>query len=278
MNDRARFQEVADTVLARTGHRPAVAMVLGSGLGPLAGAVEDADIIPYDDLPHWPKSTVPGHRGRLVAGRLEDQAVLVMQGRIHYYEGYSMAQVTLPVRVMHLMGIKTLFVTNAAGGLDKHFRTGDLMLITDHINLIGMVGEGNPLRGPNDDALGPRFPSMNRAYDRALQDLARRAAAQAGVPLREGVYICLSGPSFETPADIRMLRLWGADAVGMSTVPEVVVARHMNMRVLGISGITNVAIDSNEAEGAPNHEEVLEAGKQIAPRMEAILRGVLRML
>lgn len=275
---RAQYQAVADTILARTAHRPHIAMILGSGLGPLADAVEQAETIPYSDLPYWPKSTVPGHSGRLVIGKLEDQTVLVMQGRVHYYEGYEMPLVTLPIRVMHFVGIDTLFVTNAAGGLNQSFNVGDPMLITDHINLIGMTAGGNPLRGPNDEALGPRFPEMTRVYDRELQDLARDAAAGAGIALQEGVYICLSGPSFETPADIRMLRGWGADAVGMSTVPEVTVARHMKMRIMGLSGITNVAIDTSQTDDAPTHEEVLEAGKQIAPKMEAILRGVLRML
>ncbi len=274
---RAQFEAAAAAIRARTAHRPHIAVILGSGIGALADALEDPDIVPYGDIPHWPASTVVGHSGRLVIGKLEDKPLLVMQGRIHYYEGYEMPWVTFPIRVLHALGVEILVVTNAAGGLNKAFGVGDLMLLTDHINVVGMMGL-NPLRGPNDDTLGPRFPSMNRVYDFELQDLARQSAEAAGVHLREGIYICISGPSFETPADIRLLRAWGGDAVGMSTVPEVTVARHMNMRVLGISGITNATIDSNEAEGTPNHEEVLEAGKQIAPRMEAVLRGVLRAL
>ena len=218
-----------------------------------------------------------GHVGRLVLGRLEGRTVAVMQGRAHYYEGYSMAETTFPVRLMQVLGVDTLFVTNAAGGLDPEFRAGDLMLITDHINLIGMGGL-NPLRGPNLDEFGPRFPDMSQPYDPHLQALAKRAAAAAGVPLREGVYVSLAGPSFESPADVRFLRVIGADAVSMSTVPEVIVARHGGMRVLGISGISNVL----PVEGAPpaetTHEEVLEAGRNLIPRLEAVVRGVLRDL
>ncbi|MEA3342451.1 MAG: purine-nucleoside phosphorylase, partial [Chloroflexota bacterium] len=205
------------------------------------------------------------------------QSVMVMQGRAHYYEGYSMAEITFPVRVMHVMGVETLVVTNAAGGLNPEFQAGDVMLISDHINLLGMAGL-NPLRGPNLDEFGPRFPDMSEVYDARLRELARRAADEAQSPLREGVYICLAGPSFETPADLRFLRAIGADAVGMSTVPEATIARHGGTRVLGLSGISNVAA----VEGAPpakaTHEEVLEAGQVLAPRMEAILRGVLRAL
>jgi purine-nucleoside phosphorylase len=274
---RQQFEETTDVIRQSTDYDPTTGMILGSGLGPLADAIRDADVIPYLDLPHWPFSTVKGHMGRLVIGEMEGHAVLVMQGRAHYYEGYSMAQVTFPIRVMHLLGIDTLIVTNAAGGLNPAYLPGDLMLITDHINLIGLAG-ANPLRGPNDDALGPRFPDMHRAYDLYLQALARQAAAAESIPLHGGVYICAAGPSFETPADVRMLRALGADAVGMSTVPEVTTARHMRMRVLGISGISNAAIDSNAVEAAPSHEEVLEAGQTIAPRMAAVLRGVLRAL
>ena len=201
----------------------------------------------------------------------------MMQGRSHYYEGYSMAEVIFPVRVMQILGIKILIVTNAAGGLNTEFRPGDLMVITDHINLIGMGGL-NPLRGPNLDALGPRFPDMSEAYDAQLLMTARQVASEARVLLREGVYACLAGPSFETPAELRFLRLIGADAVGMSTVPEVIVARHGGTKVLGLSGITNVL----PGEGAPpvetTHEEVLRTGQVLVPRMETVIRGVLRTL
>lgn len=255
---------------------PKVGIILGSGLNAVAEAIEAEAIIPYPEIPHFPSATVEGHAGRLVTGYLERQPVIVMQGRAHYYEGYSMAQVTLPVRVMQALGVEILIVTNAAGGLNPAFHAGDLMLIRDHINLIGMAGL-NPLRGPNLDRFGPRFPDMSRAYDPQLRALAREVALSAAIPFHEGVYICLAGPSFETPADIRFLRLIGADAVGMSTVPEVTVARHGGMRVLGISGISNVA--TSEEEGPEtSHEEVLNVGRVLAPRMETIIRGVLQRL
>ena len=271
----AQIDEVAAVVRARTRYQPRVGLILGSGLGSLADSIELSDIIPYADLPHWPTSTVWGHTGQLVIGTLEGQAALVMQGRVHFYEGYSMAQVTLPVRVMQRLGIEILIVTNAAGAIHPDFAPGDLMLITDHLNMIGMSGI-NPLIGPNDPALGQRFPDMSQAYDRALGELARQAARQRNVILREGVYVGLSGPAFETPADLRFLRMAGADAVGMSTVPEVTVARHGGMRVLGISGISNNAnLDGNTLT---SHEEVLEAGRLMVPGLEKIIRGVLRGL
>ena len=269
------FEASAATIQRRTEVRPRIGLILGSGLSTLADAVEDGVVIPYGEIPHFPVSTVEGHVGRLVVGRLEGQAVAVMQGRAHYYEGYSMAEIGFPVRVLQVLGIEILVITNAAGGLNSEFRAGDPMLITDHINLIGMSGL-NPLRGPNLDDLGPRFPDMSRAYDPELRTLARQVAREADVVLREGVYICLAGPSFETPADLRFLRVIGADAVGMSTVPEATVARHGGTRVLGLSGISNVL----PVEGAPpvetTHEEVLEAGRMLVPRLEAIIRGVLR--
>jgi len=271
----AQIDEVAAVVRARTRYQPRVGLILGSGLGSLADSIESSDIIPYADLPHWPTSTVWGHTGQLVIGTLEGQAALVMQGRAHFYEGYSMAQVTLPVRVMQRLGIEILIVTNAAGAIHPDFAPGDLMLITDHLNMIGMSGI-NPLIGPNDPALGQRFPDMSQAYDRALGELARQAARQRNVMLREGVYVGLSGPAFETPADLRFLRMAGADAVGMSTVPEVTVARHGGMRVLGISGISNKAnLDGNTLT---SHEEVLEAGRLMVPGLEKIIRDVLRGL
>jgi purine-nucleoside phosphorylase len=273
----SHFESAAAAVRERVQLRPRVGLILGSGLNPLASSVEEGVSIPYSEIPHFPVPTIEGHSGRLVIGRLEGQAVVVMQGRAHYYEGYSMAEVTFPMRVMQVLGIEALVVTNAAGGLNPEFRAGDVMLITDHINLIGMSGL-NPLRGPNLDEFGPRFPDMSEPYDSRLRKLAERAAAEATVPLRKGVYICLAGPSFETRADLRFLRLIGADAVGMSTVPEVTVARHGGTRVLGLSGISNIA----PTEAAPmvetSHEEVLEAGRMLVPKMEAIIRGVLRTL
>ncbi len=269
------FNAAAAKIREATDVRPEIGLILGSGLSPLAEEVEHSVSFPYQELPHFPTSTVAGHAGRLVLGFLEDKPVVVMQGRVHYYEGYSMAEVTFPVRVMQVLGIETLIVTNAAGGLDPKFQPADVMLITDHINLIGMAGL-NPLRGPNVDELGPRFPDMSQPYDPQLGSLARQVAKEESLPLHEGVYICLAGPSYETMADLHFLRTIGANAVGMSTVPEVIVARHGGTRVLGLSGITNVL----PVEGGPvvetSHEEVLEAGKKLAPRLETIIRGVLR--
>jgi purine-nucleoside phosphorylase len=267
-----QIDETAQAVRTRTSYQPRVAVILGSGLNGLADSVQKADVIPFGDLPYFPVSTVHGHAGRLVIGELEGQAVFVMQGRIHLYEGYSMNQVTLPIRVMQRLGIETLIVTNAAGGVHPDFNPGDVMLITDNLNLMGMMGT-NPLFGPNIDELGTRFPDMSQAYDKSLSELARRVAKENQVTLREGVYAGLSGPSFESPADLRFLRLAGADAVGMSTVPEVIVARHGGMRVLGLSGISNKA--NLDGSTVTTHEEVIEAGKVITPKVETIIRGVL---
>jgi len=274
---REEFNAAADYIHSQTELRPRVGMILGSGLNPLAEAVTSATWIPFEKVPHFPTPTVEGHVGRLVLGYLEEQPVIVMQGRVHFYEGYPMPQVVFPVRVMQVMGIETLIVTNAAGGLDPAFHPGDLMLISDHINLIGMTGN-NPLFGPNDPALGPRFPDMSRAYDTDLRRIAREVAREQDLPLHEGVYVSLSGPSFETPADIRFLRMIGADAVGMSTVPEVTVARHGGIRVMGVSGISNVLASEPGSEQETTHEEVLAAGQLIVPRLTALVRGVLARL
>jgi purine-nucleoside phosphorylase len=271
----AQIDHMVDTIRPRMVVQPRVAMILGTGLGSLAEAVEEAVVIPYPEIPDWPVSTVIGHQGRLVIGRMEGQPVMVMQGRVHYYEGYSMAQITLPVRIFQRLGVEILLVTNAAGALNPSFVPGDLMLITDHLNLMGMGG-ANPLRGPNLDELGPRFPDMSQAYDRKLLALAHQVAQSEGITLQQGVYVCLAGPSFETPADLRFLRLAGADAVGMSTVPEVTVARHGGTRVIGISGISNKAnLDGNTIT---THEEVLEAGRVIVPKLTALVRGFLQHL
>jgi purine-nucleoside phosphorylase len=270
-----QIDETAAEVRRSMRFQPKIGLILGSGLGGLADCMENADKLAAADLPNWPKPTVEGHSGRLVIGGLENQTVLIMQGRAHFYEGYSMAQVTFPVRVMQRLGLEVLILTNAAGAIHPDYLPGDLMLITDHLNLIGMAGM-NPLMGPNLDELGPRFPDMSQVYDRKLHQLARQAARQDDILLREGVYAALSGPSFETPADLRFLRTAGADAVGMSTVPEAIVARHGGMRVLGISGISNKAnLDGNTQT---THEEVLEAGKTIAPKLEKLIRGILRTL
>ena len=272
----ADFHEAVKVIRQHTDVQPKTAMILGSGLNPLAHAVESRVELHFSDIPHFPVSTVEGHQGRLILGTLEDCPVVVMQGRAHYYEGYSMGQIGLPIRVMRLLGAENLIVTNAAGGLNMTYRAGDIMILRDHINLIGMAGL-SPLNGPNLSEFGPRFPSMNDAYDPEIRELAQKIALKSAIPYHFGVYICLAGPNFEGPADVRFLRLIGADAVGMSTVPEVITARHSGMRVLGLSGITNTLV-GEEGAPPPNHEEVLEAGATLVPRLETIVRGVLRNL
>lgn len=270
-----KIDEVANAVRERINIKPRIGIILGSGLNDLAASVENSSTVSYRDLPSWPISTVIGHAGQLVVGKLEGQNVFVMQGRVHFYEGYSMAQVTLPVRVMQRLGIEIMIVTNAAGGVNPDFIPGDVMLITDNLNLVGMSG-ANPLMGPNLDEIGPRFPDMSQAYDKQLGNFARKVAGENDILLREGVYCGLSGPSFESPADLRFLRLAGTDAVGMSTVPEVIVARHGGLRVLGLSGISNKA--NLDGSTITTHEEVIEAGGIITPKMETIIRGVLKLL
>jgi purine-nucleoside phosphorylase len=271
---RADYQAAADVLLKHTTLRPTVGIILGSGLGALADSVENAVIIPTNDIPGWPHSTVEGHAGRLVIGTLEGVTVLTLQGRVHFYEGYTMQETTFPVRVMQMMGIQTLFVTNAAGGLNKDYTTGDLMIISDHINLPGLGGY-NPLIGKNDAELGTRFPDMSDAYDAKFRALARRVAQQQGLTIREGIYVGLAGPNFETPAEIRMLRMIGGDAVGMSTTSEVVVAKHAGMRVFGVSMISNVAIDAAGTDEQVSHAEVLATGARTASTLITLMRGVL---
>lgn len=266
------IDQAASAVRAQTKQQPKIGLILGSGLGGLADAVEGADFVAYHDIPFWPQSTVEGHKGRLVIGQLMGAPVIVQQGRSHFYEGYSMAEVTLPVRVMRRLGVETLIVTNAAGAINPQYTPGDVMLIIDHIGLMGMTGL-NPLRGPNLDEFGPRFPDMSQAYNRDLLSLARKVAQQKQIVMQEGVYVGLSGPSFETPADLRFLRAIGADAVGMSTVPEVTVAHHAGMRVLGFSGISNKA--NLDGSTQTTHQEVLQAGQMIVPKLKAIIQGVL---
>lgn len=267
----------AQAIQARTKYKPTIGLVLGSGLSELADNVQNPDIIPYSEIPGWPTSTVVGHSGRLLIGQLEGQTVLVQQGRAHFYEGYDLDQIVLPVRVMHQLGIKTLIVTNAAGGINTNFSAGDLMMITDHINFPGLAGN-HPLRGPNDDSIGPRFLEMVKAYDWDLRNIARTVAQANNIVLREGTYAYVSGPTFETPAELRYLRLIGADAVGMSTVPTVIVAHHAGIRVLGISSITNEAITDPTSEAEVSHQEVLEMGKIIVPKLTSLLKGILREL
>jgi len=263
----ARLDEAAAAVRARTSLAPTVGVVLGSGLGAFADSLEDATSVPFPEIPHFPASTVAGHGGALVVGRSGGVAVAVMKGRVHYYEGYPLSDVVFPVRVLGRLGVRTLVVTNAAGAINPAFAPGDLMVIEDHVNLLG-----NPLVGPNEDALGPRFPDMSEAYDRGLRDSAEAACGAAGVKCHRGVYVAMTGPSYETPAEIRMARVLGADAVGMSTVPEVVAARHMGLRVVGLSCLTNMA--AGILDRKLDHREVLETGE----RVKAALLDVLGRL
>ena len=268
------YDEAAEAVRQRSSQQPRVGLILGSGLGTFVDNFENPDVIPYQEIPNWPQSTVQGHAGQLVIGKLGEHVLIAMQGRIHFYEGYSMSQVTLPVRVMQRLGIHTLVITNAAGGLNPDYIPGDIMVIEDHIFPAGMAGH-NPLIGPNLDSFGPRFSIHTRNYDPTLRALAHRVAKENNLALREGVYAALSGPTFETPAEVRMLRAWGADAVGMSTAPEALVAYHAGMRVLGFSTITNASLDSTTATDEVSHESVLEIGRRVVPRLSTILQGVL---
>lgn len=256
----------------RTELRPEIGLILGSGLGGLAEKIENATAFPYAEIPHFPLSTVEGHRGRLVIGFLGGRCVAAMQGRFHCYEGYDLKQVTYPVRVMRELGARILVVTNAAGGINTSFRPGDLMLIADHINLLG----DNPLTGPNDEALGPRFPDMSAAYPVRLREAVKRIAVEKGLELREGIYVCVKGPSYETPAEIRYLRAIGADAVGMSTVPEVIVANHGGMAVLGLSCITNMA--AGVLDRKLDHREVIATADKAAARFGVLVEAALGVL
>lgn len=252
--------------------RPQVLLILGSGLGALGGEVEDPIVIPYGEVPHMRRSTAPDHKGQFVFGTLSGRAVAVMQGRLHTYEGWSFADVAYPVRVLRLLGAETLIVTNAAGAVNAAFSVGDIMLITDHIKLFG----ASPLQGPNLDALGPRFPDMSRLYTPALQDAARQAAAELGITLRQGVYMFFPGPQYETPAEVRAARILGADAVGMSTVPEAVTAGHCGMAVLGFTLCTNMA--AGVLERPLDGDEVIAAGQAAGPRFTALVKRCLEKL
>lgn len=270
----AELKQAADFVQSQTDRQPGIGLILGSGLGPLANEIEAATVIPYDTIPHFPVSSAPGHAGRLVIGTLAGKTVAAMQGRVHFYEGYSPQHLTLPVRVMQLLGVKTLLVTNAAGGINPNFQKGDLMLITDHLNMVGLSGQ-HPLRGPNLAEFGPRFPSMTHAYAPSLIALAHRTAAGLNLTLPEGVYAYVTGPAFESPAEIRFLKAIGADAVGMSTVPEVVVAHHGGMGVLGISSITNMAIQEINSGLETTEEEVWETVKIVVPKLTRLVKGIV---
>lgn len=266
-----KIQETAQWIKAHTQLAPETAIVLGTGLGRLASEIEVVDAFPYSEIPNFPVSTVEGHSGRLLFGRLGGKEVMALEGRFHYYEGYTMKEVTFPVRVMHELGIKTLFVSNAAGGMNPDFEIGDLMLITDHINFM----PEHPLHGPNFPT-GPRFPDMSEAYNRELLDMARGIAAEKGIRTVEGVYIATQGPTYETPAEYKMFRILGADAVGMSTVPEVIVARHCGIRVFGISIITDLGVEGKIVE--VSHEEVQRAANAVQPLMADIFREMIHRM
>ncbi len=269
-----QVQEAVSAIQARTSMKPAVALILGSGLGDLGTELRNATAIPYAEIPHFARSTVVGHAGRLLLGELEEVPVVAMQGRFHFYEGYPLAQITLPVRVMHLLGAHTLIVTNAAGGVNPAYRAGDFMLIHDHISIPGLAG-ANPLLGPNDERLGERFPTIAHAYDAELRALARSVAASwPEITLHEGIYTMVGGPSYETGAELKFLRFIGTDAVGMSTVPEVIVARHMGMRVLGLSLITNAA--TGEETEVTDHAEVLASADAARIKFAMLVRGIVR--
>jgi purine-nucleoside phosphorylase len=264
------FEIAAEVIRRRVKVKPVVAIVLGSGLGGLADDVTDAVRVPYGDIPGWKRSTVPGHAGELVVGMLSGKPVAVMKGRLHYYEGYDMADVAFPVRVFKTWGIDTIILTNACGGLNPSFKAGDLMVVNDHINFM----HGNPLHGQNDESLGPRFPDMVGTYTEELRALAH----QVDPDLREGVYVAVAGPNFETPAELRMLRGFGADAVGMSTVPEVLVARHMGMRILAISTVTDMATGIPGQIEHVSHEEVLAVANRAGKRLAEVVKGVVARL
>ena len=259
-----------DAIRTLTKQKPTIAIVLGSGLGALADEVSGPDRIPYDKIPGWRKSTAPGHAGELVVGTLGGKSVAVMKGRLHYYEGYDIQEVVFPIRVFKAMGIETLILTNACGGLNPTYRAGDLMVLSDHINFMAT----NPLRGANDDTLGPRFPDMVGTYTLDLRKLAHAVDPD----LREGVYVAVAGPNYETPAELRMLRRWGADAVGMSTVPEVLVARHQSMRILAIATVTDMATGLPGLIDHVTHEEVLAVADRAGKRLGNVVKGVLAKL
>ena len=264
------LKESAEYIKSKIGPEPVeIGMVLGSGLGDLADEIKDAISIDYHEIPHFPVSTVKGHKGRLVIGKLEGRRVLCMQGRFHYYEGYTMDQVVYPIRTMYLLGIKSLFLTNAAGCVNKEWKPGDLMLITDQIKLIA----DNPCRGMNHDDLGDRFFDMTTAYDPKLLDVARESSKKVGVPMREGIYMLFTGPSFETKAEVRFARLAGADAVGMSTVPEAIAASQMRMHTMGISCLTNMA--AGILDQPLNHEEVIETGNRVKTTFSTLVKEIV---
>ena len=276
----ARIKEAADLIRTRygtrcsalSGQQPVLGLILGSGLGTFADAFKDRTVIPFGDLPHFPSPTIAAHAGNLVAGYAEGVPVVAVQGRIHLYEGYPIEEVVFPARVLGALDMRALIVTNAAGGINPKFHPGDLMLITDHINMMG----ANPLTGPNVEEMGPRFPDMSDPYDAEMRKIALSAAKQREIPLQQGIYIGLAGPSYETPAEIRMCRTLGADAVGMSTIAEVIAANHMGMRVLGISCITNMA--AGILPQKLTHKEVIDTAEKTSGKLQSLLRAILPRL
>jgi len=267
-----QIRAAADYILSHVAYRPAIGMVLGSGLGDFADTLEDAVRIPYAEIPNFPVPTAPGHVGALVFGKKQGREVVVLQGRIHFYEGLSQKEITLPVRVLAAIGVKKLVLTNAAGGVNTSFAPGTLMMISDHINFSG----ANPLIGPNLDDFGPRFPDVTDLYTKALRHTVKEAAAQAGIAVQEGVYMMFSGPNYETPAEVRMAKIVGADAVGMSTVPEALIAGHCGMEVIGISCITNIAAGLSDQK--LDHSEVLEIANRVHDTFRRLLEVVLTVL
>lgn len=264
-----KINQTAEFLRSKVSDMPKIAIILGTGLGPIADLIEDKTVIPYSEIPNFPVSTVEGHSGNFIFGSLAGKRVMAMQGRFHYYEGYDMKTVTFPVRVFKALGVDTLFVSNAAGGMNKEFKVGDVMIITDHINLF----PENPLRGRNYDELGPRFPAMTEAYDKKLVALADQIGTEKGLRLMHGVYIGTPGPTFETPAEYEYFRVIGGDAVGMSTVPEVIVANHAGIKVFGVSVITDLG--GKEVMDVPTHEEVQKAAMEAQPRMMEIMRELV---
>lgn len=267
--DMKRLKETAEYLRQKIHKQPYIAVVLGSGLGNLANFMENRLEIPYDEIPNFPRTTVPGHEGRLIFGELGGRDIVAMKGRFHYYEGWDMNEVVFPLRIFKLLGVENLILTNAAGGINTQFKPGDLMLIKDHIGFLA----DNPLRGMNMDEFGPRFPDMSQVYDRELMEISTECAMRLHCEIRRGVYAYAKGPSFETPSEIRAFRTLGADAVGMSTVPEAITARHMGMKVLGISCITNMA--AGVLDQQLNHEEVIETGKRVEEKFSKLVTEIV---
>lgn len=264
------IKEAADFILSKSKYKPQIGLILGSGLGAIADQIEDAEYYSYNELPNFPVSTVEGHAGRLVIGKFQGKEVVAMQGRFHFYEGYNMSQVTFPVRVMKLIGVETVIVTNAAGAVNTSYKPGDLVLINDHINFSGT----NPLIGGNLSDFGTRFPDMSEAYNKELRAKVREIANGLGIELKDGVYAMFTGPTYETPAEVKMARIMGADAVGMSTVPEVIIANHSGMKVIGISCMTNMA--AGILEQPLNHQEVMETSEMVREKFINLMTNVIK--